>query len=114
MGKSYNTFSLNLIIHQNNWTPLIWAAYGGQSGIVRLLLAAGADVDVKDIVSTRMLMCIYANVFPLLSYCIMKTTITLYYHIYPEYDDVTINNDATIFVFVLTINPFVLIFFFFS
>ena len=49
-----------------------------------------------------------------LYYHITKTTITLYYDIYQEYDDVIINNDATIFVFVLTINPFVLIFFFFT
>ena len=102
------------MIRQSNWTPLIWAAHCGQTGIVRLLLAAGADVELKDIVSIRMLMCKCVCVFPLLSYCIMKTTITLYYNIYQEYDDVIINNDATIFVFVLTINPFVLIFFSFT
>ena len=48
MEKSYNTFSLIIVIYQDNWTPLIWAANGGQTGIVRLLLAAGADVEVKD------------------------------------------------------------------
>ena len=70
--KSYNTFSLIIVIHQSNWTPLIWAAHCGQTGIVRLLLAAGADVEVKDIVSLRMLMCTCVCVFSLLSYCIIN------------------------------------------
>ena len=112
--KSYNTFSLIIVIHQSNWTPLIWAAHSGQTGIVRLLLAAGADVEVKDIVSIRMLMCTCMCVFPLLSYCIINEDnhYIILQDIYQEYDDVIINNDATIFVFVLTIKRFVLILFF--
>ena len=34
------------------------AAYNGKADIVRLLLAAGADVDVKDIVSKRISICL--------------------------------------------------------
>ena len=60
------------MIRQSNWTPLIWAAHCGQTGIVRLLLAAGADVELKDIVSIRMLMCKCVCVFPLLSHCIIN------------------------------------------
>ena len=63
MVKSYNMFSLILIFHQSNWTPLIWAARRGHNAVVRLLLAAGVDVDAKNNVSKRILVCTCVFVF---------------------------------------------------
>ena len=102
------------MIRQSNWTPLIWAAHCGQTGIVRLLLAAGADVEVKDIVSLRMLMCTCVCVFSLLSYCIINEDnhYIILQDIYQEYDDVIINNDATIYVFVFDDKAFCIYFIF--
>jgi ankyrin repeat protein len=33
---------------QHGWTPLIWAAHGGHTECMRLLLGAGADKGAKD------------------------------------------------------------------
>ena len=35
---------------QNQWTPLLWAAYMGQEAVVRALAAAGADVQAPTVV----------------------------------------------------------------
>ena len=40
---------VNLADSQENWTPLMFAAAEGQGGVVRILLAAGANPFAADI-----------------------------------------------------------------
>jgi len=40
---------VNLADGVENWTPLMFAAAEGQTGVVRILLAAGADASAKDV-----------------------------------------------------------------
>ena len=40
--------SSNLVSSPHQWTPLYWAARGGHKGIVKYLIQAGADVNIKD------------------------------------------------------------------
>jgi ankyrin repeat protein len=40
---------VNLSDGGEHWTPLMFAAAEGQTGVARILLAAGADADAKDV-----------------------------------------------------------------
>ena len=37
-------------MRQNQWTPLLWAAYTGQEAVVRILAKAGANVQAPTVV----------------------------------------------------------------
>ena len=41
------------IFHQDDWTPLIWAAANGETETAALLIDRGADLEAKDDVRTH-------------------------------------------------------------
>ena len=51
-----------LYFHQNGWTLLIFTTSSGHSGVVKLLVGAGASTEVKDNESKRMFKCTYGCV----------------------------------------------------
>ena len=53
------------------------AAYSGKADIVRLLLAAGADIDAKGSVSKRISICL-AHVCVCVSVCVLYSCIIVY------------------------------------
>jgi ankyrin repeat protein len=48
---------IHLLLLQDGWTPLHWAAYHGHAGLVRMLLQAGADATITSKVSDSLLAC---------------------------------------------------------
>ena len=53
----------------------MWAAYNGKADIVSLLLAAGADIEARDIVSKRISICL-AHIY--VCVCVLYSSIIVY------------------------------------
>ena len=47
-----------IYIYQNRWTPLHKAAHEGYTDVMKVLLAAGANIEAMDGVSARVCMSI--------------------------------------------------------
>ena len=76
-----------MYIYQNRWTPLHKAAHKGHTDVMKVLLAAGANIEAKDGVSARASMSVWYQMirrrhtmlWTLLSYDIFDSIIMIIY-----------------------------------
>ena len=76
-----------MYIYQNHWTPLHKAAHEGHTDVMKVILAAGANIEAKDGVSARVSMSVWYQIlrrrhtmlWTLLSYDIFDSIIVIIY-----------------------------------